>query len=90
MQGYGKIQAIGGDGTSYVDNSVTYTGGGGSGGRIAMYFNQNKTYTGTFDAYGGLGGNNVGNGSPGTAFFYHTGIFALHNDFCFLLYLCFI
>jgi hypothetical protein len=30
----------------------------------------NKTYTGSFDTYGGLGKNN---GSPGTSFFYHTG-----------------
>jgi hypothetical protein len=29
-----------------------------------------KTYTGSFDTYGGLGKNN---GSPGTSFFYHTG-----------------
>ena len=56
-----------------MGSSSSYTGGGGSGGRIAMNFAENKTYTGTFDAYGGLGGNNIGNGSAGTIFFYHTG-----------------
>jgi len=35
-----------------------------------MDFTANKTYTGSFDTYGGLGKNN---GSPGTSFFYHTG-----------------
>jgi hypothetical protein len=35
-----------------------------------MDFADNKTYTGSFDTYGGLGKNN---GSPGTSFFYHTG-----------------
>ena len=63
-QGYGKIQTIGGDGY-----------GGGSGGRIALYFASNKTYSGTFDAYGGLSQNGSANweGSAGTIFFYHTG-----------------
>ena len=36
-----------------------------------MDFADNKTYTGSFDTYGGLGKNN---GSPGTSFFYHTGL----------------
>ena len=35
-----------------------------------MDFADNKTYTGSFDTYGGLGKNN---GSPGTSFFYHRG-----------------
>lgn len=49
--------------------------GGGSGGRIAVYFAENKTYSGSFDAYGGLGQDGEVNtfGSPGTMFFYHTG-----------------
>ena len=69
LQGYGHIQSIGGDGvsTSHPD------GGGGSGGRIAVYYASNKTYIGTFDTYGGLGGALNRDGSPGTAFFYHTG-----------------
>ena len=36
-----------------------------------MDFAANKTYTGSFDTYGGIGKNN---GSPGTSFFYHTGL----------------
>jgi hypothetical protein len=62
FQGFGKFQSIGGDGSG--------NGGAGSGGRISMDFADNKTYTGSFDTYGGLGKNN---GSPGTSFFYHTG-----------------
>ena len=38
-----------------------------------MYFASNFTYSGSWDVYGGLGGNNVGNGSSGAAYFYHTG-----------------
>ena len=69
-QGMGKIQAIGGDGGPMVGNAG---GGAGSGGRIAMFFADNKTYTGSFDAYGGMGHSVEGNGSPGTVYFYHTG-----------------
>lgn len=36
-----------------------------------MDFHDNKTYTGSWDTYGGLGYNN---GSPGTSFFFHKGI----------------
>ncbi|XP_033745593.1 uncharacterized protein LOC117331107 [Pecten maximus] len=68
IKGFGKFQVIGGDGDVYS----SYTGGGGSGGRVAVYLAQNKTFMGKFDAYGGLGGNSVGNGSPGTIFFFHT------------------
>ena len=68
-QGYGEFQVIGGDGS--VSGSAT--GGGGSGGHIALYFASNFTYSGSWDVYGGVGGNNVGNGSSGAAYFYHTG-----------------
>ena len=40
-----------------------------------MYFADNKTYAGSFDAFGGRGKSGAANtdGSPGTIFFYHTG-----------------
>jgi len=71
FQGYGKIQCLGGDGAS----SQGHYGGAGAGGRIALYFASNKTYAGTFDAFGGRGQNGGANtdGSPGTIFLYHTG-----------------
>ena len=70
---------MGGDGSSYQSPDTLHLSGGGSGGRIAVYFADNKTYSGTFDAYGGNGGSgpteHVGHsGSPGTMFFYHTGM----------------
>lgn len=68
-QGYGEFQVIGGAGSTYS----SHTGGGGSGGQIALYFAQNFTYSGSWDVYGGLGGNSAGNGSSGMAYFYHTG-----------------
>ena len=40
---------------------------------IALYFAQNFTYSGSWDVYGGLGGNSLGSGSSGIAYFYHTG-----------------
>ncbi|CAH1775844.1 unnamed protein product, partial [Owenia fusiformis] len=69
IKGYGAFQVIGGDG--FVHSS--HSGGGGSGGRIAMYFNSNKTYAGSWDLYGGLGGGygSAYDGASGTAFFYH-------------------
>ena len=53
--------------------SGSATGGGGSGGHIALYFAKNFTYSGRWDVHGGLGGNSVGSGSSGAAYFYHTG-----------------
>lgn len=68
-QGYGAVQVNGGDGSIYS----THQGGGGSAGRIAVYFSLNRTFSGQFQAFGGLrGGPNAGDGGPGTAFFYHT------------------
>ncbi|XP_033640829.1 uncharacterized protein LOC117301055 [Asterias rubens] len=70
MQGYGRVSVNGGAGSVY--NS--YQGGGGSAGRLAVYFAQNRTFSGSFEAHGGLsGGEQAGVGGPGTMFFYHTG-----------------
>jgi hypothetical protein len=78
IQGYGKIQVLGGNGSSHQLADVVYLSGSGSGGRIAVYFADNKTYSGTFDSYGGMGAAGASrhvayDGSPGTMFFYHTG-----------------
>ncbi|XP_070535282.1 uncharacterized protein [Ptychodera flava] len=71
IQGYGEVEVNGGDG--HVHSS--YHGGGGAAGRIAVYFSLNRTYSGSFNAHGGLpGGANAGAGGPGTMIFYH-------NDF---------
>lgn len=47
--------------------------GGGAGGRIAVYFTENTTYTGSFQSRGGPkgGASNTEAGGPGTAFLYH-------------------
>ena len=62
----------------YRKEDTNYLAGAGSAGRIAVYLADNKTYSGSFDAYGGLGPDGVTrhiaqDGSPGTMFFYHTG-----------------
>lgn len=59
---------IGGDAAT-----APHAAGAGSGGRIAVYFASNKTYSGSHDAYGGIGGAINRDGSPGTIFFFHTG-----------------
>ena len=63
----GDISTNGGDGTGY--------GGGGAGGRIALYLNHNDTYLGKFHSYGGdatYHPNYPGEpGGPGTVFIYH-------------------
>ena len=54
--------------------STTYFGGGGGGGRLALYFNSNKTFSGSFEAYGGKGGGSGASvGGAGTIFLYHKG-----------------
>jgi hypothetical protein len=68
-QGYGEFQVIGGDGST----SGSYQGCGGSGGRIAMYFDRNFTFSGSWDVYGGDTPINECDGASGTAFFYHNG-----------------
>lgn len=68
------MQVNGGDGHQYyyVSNGRTYDGGGGAGGRLAVYFKSNRTYSGTFEAYGGNSGTNGGTaGGAGTIFAYH-------------------
>ena len=72
FQGYGSIQVNGGDGGPLG-------GGGGSGGRMAIHLAENKTFSGTVDAYGGLGGGGIDtsgrDGSPGTVYYYHSGMY---------------
>ena len=65
FKGTGSITVNGGAGGS---NS-----GGGAGGRIAVYFTENTTYTGSFQSRGGAkgGASNTEAGGPGTAFLYH-------------------
>lgn len=69
IQGYGKITAHGGRGSTYSSN----TGSGGAGGRVAVYFNINETMsTFRFIAYGGsAGGAHSENGGAGTVFIYN-------------------
>jgi len=43
LKGYGKITANGGDSPS--DSKYGYHGGGGAGGRIAVYFQKNETFS---------------------------------------------
>ena len=63
IKGYGKITAHGGDATN---------GGGGAGGRVAVYFNRNETMNSfRFQAIGGKGGSSGENGGAGTVFVYH-------------------
>ena len=69
IKGYGKIVAHGGDGSTYPDSS----GSGGAGGRVAVYFNVNKTMSEfRYLAYGGAkGGPDSENGGSGTSFVYN-------------------
>ena len=78
IQGYGKISANGGDG---YKNDAQKPAGGGAGGRIAIYFQINKTSTYfVYEARGGAArGCQIGKehlckaeaGGPGTVFLYH-------------------
>ena len=69
--GYGSMQVNGGDGKEGPGTRY-YHGGGGAGGRIAVYFKSNRTYSGTFEAYGGNSAGNGGTaGGAGTIFLYH-------------------
>ena len=70
IQGYGQMQVNGGDGKR--DPHSLHQGGGGAGGRIAVYFRSNRTYSGTFEGYGGNSWGNGGiAGGAGTVFLYH-------------------
>ena len=64
---------IGGDGSTYS----SYEGCGGSGGRIAMFFESNFTFTGSWDIYGGDTPTDSCDGASGTAFFYHNGNYVI-------------
>lgn len=66
---------MGGDGSTYNTDSspYMYSGCGGSGGRIAMYFNTNFTFSGSWDVYGGDSAIATCDGASGTAYFYHKG-----------------
>ncbi|XP_076091252.1 uncharacterized protein LOC143063127 [Mytilus galloprovincialis] len=67
IKGYGKI-------TSHGGNATHSNGGGGAGGRVAVYFNRNETMTSfRFQAIGGKGGASGENGGAGTVFVYHMG-----------------
>ncbi|KAL5013117.1 hypothetical protein ScPMuIL_007387 [Solemya velum] len=68
MKGFGRFQVSGGSGSTYSN----YYGGGGSAGRIAIFFARNETFSGSFDACGGEGGATAGDGAAGTSYFYHT------------------
>jgi hypothetical protein len=53
IKGYGHISANGGAGS----NLTSDPGGGGAGGRVAMYFRQNETFSSfKYTAYGGPSG----------------------------------
>lgn len=69
IQGYGKITAHGGRGSTFSEN----TGSGGAGGRVAVYFNFNETMSSfRYLAYGGpKGGLDSENGGAGTVFVYN-------------------
>lgn len=79
ITGYGSLLAKGGHGAN--GTSTVAGGGGGSGGRIALYLQNNQTFSEFhFLASGGLGGQSSlctsckdvgGTGGPGTVFIYH-------------------
>lgn len=72
FRGMGNITANGG--SQYPGGSGT--GGGGAGGRVAIYFNVNNTYLGSYQSHGGDVFNTGSHvqasvGGPGTIFLYH-------------------
>ena len=72
IKGYGSIQVNGGKGYRDTATSRSYHGGGGAGGRLAVYFSRNRTYSGSFEAFGGQAGDSGASiGGPGTIFLYH-------------------
>ena len=74
LAGYGTIQTLGGDGSGYVSGNDIRTGGGGGGGRIALYMQENITFSEfNFEVYGGAPGHVATGeyGGSGTAFVYH-------------------
>ena len=71
--GYGQIQAKGGQGSSY--GNTLNVAGGGAGGRISLYYHENRTFTAfRYLASGGLAGAECDScepGGPGTVFIVH-------------------
>ena len=80
ITGYGRITATGGKGSKVYDDISDHigyeiNGGGGAGGRVALYFQQNITFSEfRYLASGGLSGgcdSGCEAGGPGTVFIYH-------------------
>ena len=79
ISGYGLVQSTGGKGSSGETSVRKFisdaSGGGGAGGRIAMYFSNNRTFSEfRYLASGGLPGrvcDSCEAGGPGTVFLYH-------------------
>jgi hypothetical protein len=69
IAGYGQFNVIGGNG----GRDTSYPGGGGAGGRIALYFERNETFIGEWYTQGGvaLGSQSSETGGSGTFFAYH-------------------
>ena len=55
----------------FFPSGNAFHGGGGSAGRIAVYFRSNRTYSGSFEALGGDASGEALAGGPGTIFLYH-------------------
>ena len=73
IEGTGNFTANGG--SAFEEASSNARGGGGAGGRIAMYLTLNQTFTGTFQAHGGNAYYTTSHpaepGGPGTSFIHH-------------------
>jgi hypothetical protein len=70
LSGNGYISADGGVGSSVEnEDNVMFHGGGGSGGRIAIYYHHVSNFTGNITAMGGEG---YYTGGPGTIYVYNT------------------
>ena len=65
FRGMGNITSNGGS------TFTGWVGGGGAGGRVAIYFNTNQTYHGTYQCHGGSSGSSGEPGGPGTVFMYN-------------------
>ena len=55
-----KVFHIDGDGSIQANGGAGSLGGGGSGGRIAVYFSNQSTYIGSIQAFGGAGSSDLG------------------------------
>jgi len=68
LKGFGNVTSNGGDGGRNI-NALNTAGGGGAGGRIAIYLQNNMTSWGF--TYQAVGGNGFEAGGPGTVFVWH-------------------